>query len=242
MKKEKLFFEFMPQICRYVNEIIYYNDDFFAKDLGSIITIDAYKDKEIPSPRAEESNYNFWEFLEEKGAIEIINKPKFNRVSNANINLGLLVIKKNKIKITDIDPVKELRDMIEAEKNGQKINNEMKSSEVIFRENIRRLEYKNTTHKFQVKTDLPRFQLFKLLWDGRKVLKKGKVTVDKESLTDAAIAVQIGFAQSAYEYGNNKKAQGKLYAMIKDIRKFLKLKKFPVKIIKEDNYRLIVEN
>jgi hypothetical protein len=118
MKSENLPFEITPQIKRYLKEISNFNDEFFASDLGKEYILEAYLDNEKPSYKLEESNQNFWEYLQSKGVIKIIGKPEAKLVFYTDINENIMVPFRFKFKILSSEFIKEILEEIE--------NNEIK--------------------------------------------------------------------------------------------------------------------
>lgn len=113
MESQKLSFEITPQIQRYLREILDFNDEFFAQDLGKTYTIETYLTNEKLSYKTERDNKYFWEYLEKEEIIKIIGKPKFKAVFYTDINENIMVLDPIKFKILNIEPIRKLSEKIE---------------------------------------------------------------------------------------------------------------------------------
>jgi hypothetical protein len=72
--KTKLPFDFTPQIFRYLEELIDIGEKTWAHETGQEIGIDNYILGEPRNPEITLNNGSFWHFLEEIGAVQIIQK------------------------------------------------------------------------------------------------------------------------------------------------------------------------
>jgi hypothetical protein len=244
MKREELLFEFTPPIRRYVEKIIYFADEFLAQSLENTITIQGYEFPEDPTPRNEESNNNFWEYLTKTKAIELTEEPEYKSIVRPDINGGLFIVEKTEFKITNIEPIKEIRLMIKNEETCQKNNTKIGPSRVEFDGLNHILRYKASIHKFHNNADSEqptKLKLFQKLWEVKKETRKGKIKAEGELLPASALAVQIGLIDYARDY-EKRETKNKLYELIKDLRKTFKRKGFPIKIQRENGYLMIVKD
>ena len=248
MSTQKLPFEITPQIKRYLEEISNFNNEFFAHDSGKVFTQEFYLANEKPTHRLEESNQNFWKYLQENKAIKLVGKPTLKTVYYSDLDEGMVVPFQYRFKVLDIKPIEELLKRIKSdEEEIQKID------EVILAENYRPskvefdgqsavLRYKTLSHKFQkgIRGDPPKLKLFKQLWDNRSHIRKGKKIAVGSTLDHVVLAVDLGFAQERHSYELNKELRNKFDQLVKDVKRPLKKKGFPLEIERKNGIQLVI--
>jgi len=233
MKSRRYPFEFTPQIQRYLKELIYFNDEFYAQEWGEIATIKSYSGDEVPTYRTEESNQNFWKFLRGKGAIKITNDLA-KKISVYECNgLSLATPSEYQVKILDIDLVKGVRQ--NADRISEK-RTDRKSGSVEFQG--RELRYGTIKHTFHRTTDLPTFSLFDALWKEKQRIINGKLDLPGKRLPAATVAVRIGLIDSVHNFEFRPEARNILKKAVKNLQGNLKKKGFPITI---KDYLMIVE-
>lgn len=144
-------FEPMPQIKRYLEEILYSSDNFFS-DPPFIISIASFLPDEDITDKSVVMNDSFWQYLEKERAIELTkSEPSIIEFPNMEEKNPLIFPAKNTIKILDIEKIKEIYfNLFEKDKLIS-----LEGKEIRFIENestiyvgLRKSEIPPNTHKF----------------------------------------------------------------------------------------------
>lgn len=114
---EKLPFDFIPQIFRYLEEIIRLNDAEVADDGDNWIVVQSYIPPEKPTEKIEALNYGFWTYLEEIGAIKlsddnklVVGKKIEGEISERSDKTKWFSFSKYRLRVLDIQKIKALLD------------------------------------------------------------------------------------------------------------------------------------
>jgi len=117
-----------------------------------------------------------------------------------------------------------------------------RSSKVEFNGQTAVLSYKTLSHKFQkgIMGDPQKLKLFKQLWDNRLHIRKGKKIAVGSALDHVALAVGLGIAQERHSYEINKELRNDFDQLVKDVKKPLKKKGFPLEIKRKNGVQLVI--
>ncbi|OGY40768.1 MAG: hypothetical protein A2570_01420 [Candidatus Brennerbacteria bacterium RIFOXYD1_FULL_41_16] len=97
------------------------------------------------------------------------------------------------------------------------------------------------THKFHRNgKDDDRLHFFRNLWEERKHLRKGKEIHKGESFPPEKYAIGLNFANSVKDFTQDKRAQRKLFGLLKGINRNLRDKKIPAHIERENGIQLTI--
>ncbi|HRZ95400.1 MAG TPA: hypothetical protein P5262_02425 [Candidatus Moranbacteria bacterium] len=98
----------MPQIKRYLEEILYSSDNFFS-DSPLVISIESFLPNEDITDKSVTMNDSFWQYLEKEKAIELAkSESSIIEFPNMEEKNPLVFPGKNTIKILDIEKIKEI--------------------------------------------------------------------------------------------------------------------------------------
>ncbi len=152
------------------------------------------------------------------------------------------------LRIEDVGKLnKLLEETLLSEEKIQKIDEVIRvenyrSSKVDFDGPTAILSYKTISHKFQkgIMGDPPKLKLFRRLWDNRLHIRKGKKIVAGSVLDHVALAVDLGIAQERHSYELNKELRNDFDQLVKDIKRPLKKKGFPLEIERKNGVQLVI--
>ncbi len=122
MKNQNLPFEITSQIRRYLKELVYFNNEFYAQEQGEFFPIETFADGEQPTYKSEECSLFFWKYLEENKAIEMRLSKEAKTIFYEDLNFGIMGPAVHNVKILDIKPIKELLSAASDDKRDTKLN------------------------------------------------------------------------------------------------------------------------
>ena len=114
---EKLPFEVTPQIDRYIDNILFFDEEHFIQNTGEIIQLESYIENEPVTDRSELNNEAFWQYLTDIGAIAHILDPSIPIGISGTENLPdrnpLMYQIFQKFALLNTSKVKEVKKLIE---------------------------------------------------------------------------------------------------------------------------------
>lgn len=132
----------------------------------------------------------------------------------------------------------------EYRKTRESIDYRVASEEPIFDGVNGVIRFGNKIYSFQKGgKNQQRLILFKELWDGRKILKNGKVKRGGEPFPAETVAVRMRLIDSAQTFfrENNKEIKKNFFSLIKNVNTNLKRKNYPIKITKKGGIQIVIK-
>ena len=252
METQKLPFEITQQIRRYLKEMLDFNDEFLAEELGENYILQTYTSKEKPSYKSELNNDKFWSYLGQNGTIKIIGKPKVMIIRHDNRDKNLLVPALYKFKILNIKAIEELFSSFKNQELETHIEGEnnhvvpsiqaIQDSKVKFKPLTGFIRYGDETFRFHrgEKGDKPRLSLFKELWGLKKHIKNGKIKAEGRPFPPETLATRINIISEPGVFQRNKQKQNQFYALIKGINREFRRKSIPMRIERNNGVQLVI--
>jgi hypothetical protein len=144
-------FEPMPQIKRYLEEILYSSNNFFS-DSPIVISIESFLPDEDITDKSVIVNDTFWQYMEKEKVVKLIkSEPSIIEFPNMEEKNPLVFSAKNTLKILDIKKIKEIYfNLFEKDKPISLEGKEIKfiENESAIYVNLRKSEIPPNTHKF----------------------------------------------------------------------------------------------
>lgn len=86
-----------------------------------------------------------------------------------------------------------------------------------------------------------RLNLFRELWDMRKIKKGGKEKLKGGLLPANALALRLGFVTSSQSYSKDYEAKDKLGALLKNTERTLQRKNIPIRLYQKGGIQIVIE-
>jgi hypothetical protein len=212
--KAELPFEVTPIIKRYLEELVYYIQEYFAgenDDPQFITKYDLFEDK---TPRAEKNRKVFWDYLVEIGAVW---------VGSDSIRLDDSETESIEVRILKAEPIRALFKLSEKTESTKKVGGKIEWNALTF------TLTNKTTGAIYTPRKGPKREVFTALWNERISKKESKKGIP------LGIDVLARRAEVVEEIGVVKSVNARVVQLVKDVGTSLKDNGFSIVIKRLEN-------